>query len=627
MRKSLLLLVALLVGICSAEAQKQFSLLINAPFCIYAEPHAKEITPPAPVPMCMLPKGTPVTVLGHSWQKDFVQVTLNDGSLGYIPTLAIALPEAHIYNKYGGSNWAQGTYRLQSISGWEGLRPRKLIFRHENGKSYTFAKSEDYFPNLRYKEALERITYGDFFERNGIAYYMEDRDDKVLRLGLKEGQLPLSLIGCSKSYIDELLSPAFGYAGPSVSEFNGYVYAFYENLIWPMPEVKKNFWGAGVIIYFNHDLVAVYMEKMPWTFDFKPDYSTLRASTTPSEGYSPEIASALAKARIKQFRYRKAAPLVEQYAAPKGGQAIKHKALYLFENHLGITNRWAIIGILLVVLLVVQVVAYYLVRWFYKGSNERIGLIGFLIVLPFTLYALIYIARFHILVAIIAFFVLLGVSFYASIFLSVGAETDRCEKCHKWLEPFNYILLSSVGVMHQKPKRGLSAEMIHSEARSPIVSTDINIKLGLGHLMSRASARGTYGGVSHSAEARAWNFKTTVKVTWPYRVKLRCPYCGHTWEVRLSQQTEEPGPVLYSVYGDRQAQWNERERIEWRRGPNGELVHSEEHDRARSSSSSFSGPKRYDTERYNRYLRRFLNGDHGALSAYEREAFGNYWGD
>ena len=154
MRKSLLLLVALLVGICSAEAQKQFSLLINAPFCIYAEPHAKEITPPVPVPMCLLPKGTPVTVLGHSWQKNFVQVTLSDGSLGYIPTLAIAFPEAHIISKYGGGNWVQGTYRLQSIGAWKGMQPKSLVFRHDNGRSYTFAQSDNYLQHAKYKEAL-----------------------------------------------------------------------------------------------------------------------------------------------------------------------------------------------------------------------------------------------------------------------------------------------------------------------------------------------------------------------------------------------------------------------------------------------------------------------------------------
>ena len=109
--------------------------------------------------------------------------------------------------------------------------------------------------------------------------------------------------------------------------------------------------------------------------------------------------------------------------------------------------------------------------------------------------------------------------------------------------------------------------------------------------------------------------------------KMKCPYCGYTWKVQRSSETEEPGPVLYSVYSDSDARWTETERTEWRRSSNGELVHSESHDHARSSSHSYSGPKRYDTERYNRYLKRFLNGDRGALSEYEREAFGNYWGD
>lgn len=626
MRKILLLIITFFLGICSVEAQKQFKLVLNAPFCIYAEPTPKELTSlTEPVPMCMLPKGTQVTVLGHSWKKEFLQVTLDDGSLGYIPTLAVAFSEAQIHNKNGSSNWAKGTFRLQSIGAWEGLQPKKLVFRHESGKIYTFAKSDDYFSNLRYREALERIHYGNFFERNGLAYYMHDRDDKVLRLRLKEDQLPLSLIGCSKSYIDELLSPAFGYAGPSVSEYNRYVYGFYENLIWPMPEIRKNYWGAGVIIYFNHELVAVHMERRPWTFDFKPDYSTLRASTTPSEHYSPSIASTIKQAKGRPL-YRKAAPLTERYVALKGVAGSKLKALYLFENHLGITNRWAIIGILLAALLVVQLVIYYLVRVCYKGPNNHIGTIAFLITLPFTIYALIYVSRFYIIVTIIAFVLLLGVSFYASIFLSVDSETNRCNRCRKWLEPFNYILLST-GVIHQKPKRGLSAEMIRYEVRPPYVSGDVNIKLGWGRLISRSSASGSFGGVQHRSESRAWNFQTTVKVIWPCRVTLKCPYCGYTWEVQLSRETEEPGPVLYSVHSNSDARWTETERTEWRRSSNGELVHSESHDHTRSSSHSYSGPKRYDTERYNRYLKRFLNGDRGALNEYEREAFGNYWGD
>ena len=79
MRKICLLLFALFVGTTAAEAQKQFSLVLNAPFCIYAEPIHQDLKP-EPVPMCMLPKGTAVTVLGHSWHKEFLQVTLGDGN-------------------------------------------------------------------------------------------------------------------------------------------------------------------------------------------------------------------------------------------------------------------------------------------------------------------------------------------------------------------------------------------------------------------------------------------------------------------------------------------------------------------------------------------------------------------
>ena len=625
MRKICLLLFALLAGMTSAEAQKQFSLVLNAPFCIYAEPIHQDLKP-EPVPICMLPKGTSVTVLGHSWHKEFLQVTLGDGSLGYIPTMAIALSEARIYSKYGGDGWVKGTYHLQSIGAWDGFQPKKLVFRHDNGRTYTFAKSSNFLQNERYKKVLGRIEYGDFFERNGLEYYMSDRDDRVLRLAMKDGELPLALIGCSKSYIDELLSPAFGYAGPSVSEYKGYVYGFYENLIWPMPEVRDGFWGAGVIIYFDQELVAVHMEKMPWTFDFESDYSTLRVSTKPSESYAPEIATAIRKAKGKP-RYRKAAPLTERYVALEGGAGLKLKALYIFENHLGITNRWAIIGWLLGTLFVVQFFAYYLVRWFYKGPNKYIGWIGFLIVLPFTIYALIYVSRFYIIVAIIAFIFVVSFSLYASLALSTNAETDRCDRCRRWLGPFKYDLLST-GVRQRPVKRGKpAARMIYNEVRPPFISGEAKIKLGWGRLMSRSGSSSVSGGVQHTTETRAWNFKTRVKIVVPYRVKLECPCCGHVWEHSLSSEYEEPGPILYTIYSDSRDKWTETERIQWRTTDTGELVYEESHDHARSRSHSYSGPRSYDIARYNHYLKRYFKGERSALEEYEREAFGDYWGD
>ena len=626
MRRTLCILLALFVGLVSAEAQQRFTTLINAPFCIYAEPGHEKIVPPRPVPMCMLPKGTPVTVLGHSWWKHFVQVTLNDGSLGYIPTLAIAFPDVHIVGQYGSGNWTQGTYRLQSIGGWDGFQPKKLTFLHDNGRTYTFAPSDNILKSMQYKQALERLAYGDFFERHGIEYYNPDRDDKVLRLRLKEDELPLSLIGCSKSFIDKLISPAFGFAGPSVSEYKDYVYGFYENLIWPMPEVRKNLWGAGVIIYFDRELIAVHMEKMPWTYDFKPDYSTLRASTTPSESYSPETAALIERAKGAP-RYRQAAPLTERYVALQGGAAVKLKMLYIFENHFGITNRWAIIGWLLGLVLVVQVVVYYLVRWFYKGPNRHLGTVALLAASPFTIYALIYVSRFYIIVAIIAFLFLIGFSLYASMVLESYAETDRCDRCRKWLASFEYHLLGT-HVQQVSTDKGdkLAARLIFSEALPPVASKDFDIKLGWGALLSRSGSSSSVGDVQRSTDSRVWNYKTITKIIWPYRATLKCPHCGHTWNINLTRSTEEPGPIAYALYTDTRDQWTDHERIEWRRGDNGELIHSEDNSRSRSSTNS-SSVRSFDTERYNIYLKRFLNGDHDALREYEREWFGNYWGD
>ena len=625
-----LLILALSLMSLTAKAQVSLRLVVDAPFCLYAEEPYKEMMCD-PVTYCTLPKGTMVEILGHSWRNHFVQVSLSDGSLGYIPTLAVAFSDVSV--TINGGEWVDsstglrgGVYKLHSIEGWKDFQPKAFTLKNEKGKSFRFASSSNILVMSKYTKVLEMFGYGDFFERNMIPYYKEDRDDKVIRMSLKDGELPMTLLGCSKSYIDNLLSPPLGYAGPSVSEYDGYVYGFYENVIWPMfEEVRDNFWGAGILIYYDKELTAVHMEKMPWTFDFKPVHTKLRAPKQPVQEIAATAVDDLAKAKRKP-RYKEAAPLVETYSAPEGMQSTVIDMMYIFENKFGITNRWAILGILLAVLLVIQVFAYIIVRKFYTGPNKYIGVVTFLFVLPFLVYAMIYVGRFYIIDAIIALFMVMGCSLYGSIFLSVDADENRCDRCRSWLGTLKYNFKGGVVNQERGKSDGKpSAIMVSATSLVPSVSSPSS-KLGWGTLLSRSSNSAVVDGVRHTESSREWNFRTTVTISWNSTMRLKCPKCGHEWNCNAGYSEEVPGPIFYTVYSDSSSEWKETETIQWVRRSDGTVVHEESHDIDRSSSSSSVLSRQYDLKIYNIYLNRYINGDKSALYEYERLRLGHYDG-
>ena len=609
----------------SAIAQVSMRLVIDAPFCLYAEEGHSDIKT-EPIASCMLPKGTTVEVLGRSWDYHFVQVSLSDGSLGYVPTIAFAFNEVSLKPKNAFTGLREGeTYKLHSISSWEGIKPRAMTFRGANGRLYKFANNSQGIREFEYQNAYQSIQYGEFFERYALPYYMEDRDDTVLRLSLKNGELPMTLIGCSKSYIDEVLTSPLGYAGPSVSEYNGYVYAFYENVIWPEFEIRDDLWGAGMIIFYDYDLTAVYMKKMPWTFDFEPDYTKLRTPKQAVKEVAATIADDIEKSK-RRSKYKAAEPLVEKYAAPDGVTSTLIDMMYIFENKLGINNRWAILGILIAALLVIQLLAYILVRKFYRGPNKYIGLVAFLIVLPFMVYAMIYVARFYIIVAILAFICIFSFSLYASIFLTIDADEKRCNKCRSWLGSLQFEFASSGVVQTSLFSNGKkSAIIVSSQSPNPSTS-EPKIKLGWGAFMDRSESNAIKDGVAHTYYTRAWNYKTEVEITWTYRMMLKCPKCGYMWEYSTTQTEQVPGPIQFVVYEDDTSRWVDRTTTRIIRKSDGTVVHEDTEEKNRSNTSSRVRYRKTDVDRYNIYLRRYINGDKGALREYENTYFGEYWG-
>ena len=55
-------------------------------------------------------------------------------------------------------------------------------------------------------------------------------------------------------------------------------------------------------------------------------------------------------------------------------------------------------------------------------------------------------------------------------------------------------------------------------------------------------------------------------------------------------------------------------------------MHEDTEEKNRSNTSSRVRYRKTDVDRYNIYLRRYINGDKGALREYENTYFGEYWG-
>lgn len=224
-------------------------------------------------PVYYIPKGTNATILGRMWYDTKVRVKLQDGSIGYMPTIAFAYHDNITFESdYGlGNNVPAGKFRLVGIGKWideygrPSLKPSCYKYRNLDTGNISELEGEfDAYGNTTIK------VLGDFFER----YPSIDKDvwvrgHELKVFTLKNGELPLTYVGCSRSYIESKLGEPYGYIGYDLSHYQGYSYAFYQNVVYDSD--TKNIKNAGLIIYYDSDSIAVAVEKRPLDFQFRPD--------------------------------------------------------------------------------------------------------------------------------------------------------------------------------------------------------------------------------------------------------------------------------------------------------------------------------------------------------------------
>ena len=166
-------------------------------------------------------------------------------------------------------------YRLQEYNNWilgDGkpcLMPSYYEYRNlDTGNISEFKVTYDVDGNTNLK------VLGDFFDRYpSINKDVWVRQHKLKVFTLKNGELPLTFVGCSRSYVESELGEPYGYIGYDLSHYQGYSYAFYQNVVWDSDD--KHFKHAGLIVYYNTDSIAVAVEKRPLDFQYKPDKYTL----------------------------------------------------------------------------------------------------------------------------------------------------------------------------------------------------------------------------------------------------------------------------------------------------------------------------------------------------------------
>ncbi|MBQ2244039.1 MAG: hypothetical protein II318_07525 [Bacteroidales bacterium] len=583
-------------------------------------------------PAYLLPKGMKVEVLGYDSYDAMLTVKLPDGSIGYIPTMAVALNEMsfvtereYSYAPPGSFNqrvtYPPGRYKVVAVGQFEymkkldwkhSVQPSYLVLQHESGKRFrtnigTLNTAGGDLATRFMMYNGPAIFEGFFANHPGIA----DLDDhNVLRFKLKDGKLPVTLLGYSRSYIESVLGRPFSYVGYAISPFNGYTYSCHTNVAWDTETNKKQD-DSGLIIYYDKNQIAVHMEKCPIDFYYDSFFTKLYTPSKPGAAVNPdmgEIIEASRRGDAPAYRTGRAVHK-EIYTAPGNIYRTWIKLIYCLEYTFGIYNRWAILGLLILFNFVVSLLVCVIVRYTLPFSNDTLKIVSYLLNVPVSLFVVIYISRFYIIAAILASLLAIGFANFGASLLFNTIDSSRCNRCRTWLD---------------KP-------IVVDEVECQIQVSDPSFTLGTGITVGTHNSTEYRDGKQISHFSRARNFKSTVRLTTPYIQTLKCPECGYQWKYTRYETREVPGPIYFSESTQSTSKWNETEVTsrQIKNRSNGEILHEEEIGRrsvTRTASLPSSSNSGYDVARYNEYLHRYINGDYGALHEYERKYWGNYFG-
>lgn len=575
-------------------------------------------------PLFTLPKGLVVKVIGCDYDA-LLRVELPDGSLGFIPTVAVAGSEVTFQldadkNEYKGTSvakvWPKGTYVLERIGRVEYMRkldakmslsPEYYEFKHEGGQRF---KATEQQLTTAGGHLIHRLLSWDgpaifekFFANHPeiVRYYEHNKQ----HFKLKGGELPTTFLGCSRSYIESVLGEPYCYAGYAISPYKEYTFACHTNLAWDI-EQKKDWDDSGVMIYYDKNQIAVHMAKVPIDFYYDDFFTKLYTPRKARVQPDPEISNRIAASPQRgTYHYGvNSVEHVEQYTRPSGIYPLWAKMIYLFENELNITNRWAIFGLLLLLCFVISLLICVGVSKLPFSNGVLQGLIVVLHI-PLMLFVIIYLSRFYILAAILAILFALAIPNLCMIWTSGRMDANRCDRCRNWLK---------------KP-------IVVREEYGKIQVSDPSITLGTGIRLGSSRSTEYRDGKRVDYHNVGRQFKTTVWLKTPIMQTLRCPHCGYEWCYTHDDYEETIGPLCYNDSTKSTASWRETEitKEQIRNRDTGEILHEEEKGRRevnRSSSGPNSGSNYFDYDRYKPYLHRYINGDKGALHEYQQRYYG-----
>ena len=621
------LLLSILIGAntCATMAQDTIQVVTEyAPFILFKNVNNSESGYKTPEEVrkdwhiYAVSRGTKVVAMGYDGYDGLLRVKLPDESIGYMPTISFALGYTFNHVKEY-TNYPTGQYTLigvgamqymQAIDQYIPVQPDNYYIQHEDGSKYAIPTN-----NLTHIEGELRFAGWDgvsifegFYNQHPDIHEIPDRDDRCVNFKLKDGELPTGYIGCSRTYIESVLGEPYSYAGVGISQYNGYTFSCHNNVAWDT-SVNKGNDAAGLIIYYDENLRAVYMEKKPIDWYYDGIFTQLIAPGNPIDTIQADMAEKIARSENTRYYYynSKAQPVQEVYTAPHMLDRLYIGAMYFVENTLGIRNMWLIAIVIIVVQYILMIPAYFAKRLNDKIPGWILRIIILLLTVPFTIYSIAYTTRLHFILTILATLFILGPALIIIIDSFGNTQKYRCKKCNTWHKKFI--------VLH--------AEELNRYCSAPSINYDTQRQV------YRKLSKGYSGSTWVSTSDRCYNYKTTVDFIKLMRYRYKCPNCGHEWHETQESSRPIPGPICFTGHVSTKHEWKETEVTKTRYKVDGQVVHEEEESRdVTRSSSGGSSSRRFDTDRYNEYLRRFQReNDIKILYKYESDFYGNYFGE
>lgn len=253
--------------------------------------------------------GTKATILGWVENGAKLKVVLEDGSIGYMPTIAFSYEKnmPFMLNHYG----RERHYQLLGIGEWKdendnpSLQPDHIRCRDLDYSNVCDMWLTGDAPDIKfYEENYSPDTvFGDFYKKYPqIDTNLVRKHTHTYRTiyRLKKDYIPENFIGYSRSFVESLIGPAFACVGPELSPFKGYTYAFYINLVWDIPRSNMN--NVGCFVFYDKDSRVVHIEQcLMWenySADMQRAYVPMKAKAQPDT----VIRSLIAQAPVKVAR-------------------------------------------------------------------------------------------------------------------------------------------------------------------------------------------------------------------------------------------------------------------------------------------------------------------------------------